>query len=234
MNTVKIAYSIALISLVTACQEGSGGGSGDGSGTLRVNAVINVVNTDDNATSPEDYRTHFWVDVRYADGTIINDASVTLESDQDTIELEPFINPGDDYYDGMHEGIRGSYRLDVRVGADYVSSEVIEVPDIHVFTSPLPGQSVPGADPLEVTWDRAMEADVTLLQTSRFEMDVPDTGAFTIPLGGLDVDSDQVTDEYIYLYRGSVTPLPGAISPASVRVNVQNGMDILVEPDPSL
>ena len=230
MNTLKIAYSIALISLVAACD----GGPGDGTGTLRVNVVINVINSVDNATSPEDFRTVFWADVRHEDGTFIDDASVTLESDQDTIELEHIISPGDDYYDGMHEGVRGSYRLDVTAGAHYVSSAVFEIPDLHVFTAPLPGQSVPGADPLEVTWDRTIEAEETYIQTSQLDMGIPDTGAFTIPRGGLAVDRDQVEYDQLFLYRGTFVPLPGAASFSFVRLNVQNGMDIEVDPDPSL
>lgn len=228
MNTLNIACSIALISLVTAC--GSGG-----SQTLDVTGFVFLDNAIDNAASLNDFTASFRITVTRAGATVDN-AAVTIESDVGTVELD-FVTDIDglQYYDGSQVAGSGSYRIDVIAGDDYLTGAVFEVPDVHTFTAPLPGASVSGTDPLEVTWVREMEADRTNIETRELNVTtIPDGGTYTIPVGGLRVDRDQVEDERIRLWRmNSISPTGGA-NGSSLNVMLRNEINILVEPNPSL
>lgn len=234
MKTLNIISTLAL--LLAACGSDGPGGEdlGAGSQTLVVVADINLNNNLDNASTPNDFTASFDVSVT-RDGAVVDDAVVTVESDGGLVELDFTNNGTQQRYVGSQVAYSGSYRVDVTAGDDYLAGAVVESPDVHTFTAPLPGESVPGTDPLEVIWARELEADAARIETRELDnTGITDLGSYTIPLGGLRVDRDQLEDERIRLWRENrISPIGGA-GGSSISVELRNEINIFVEPDPSL
>ncbi|MBW2701799.1 MAG: hypothetical protein JRF33_13370, partial [Deltaproteobacteria bacterium] len=158
MKTLTYLAALALftLSFTNAC--GDSEDPGTGTQTLLVVAQISMNNQIDNASDANDFDTHVQVEVRRADQPV-TDATVKITDDKGVESQLALVDASKGQYDIDLVGYRGSFGLDVEAGEDKVRGAFLDAPDIHVLTSPEPGDQVPANTELLVRWDRENKAD---------------------------------------------------------------------------
>ena len=240
MNRVVICSGVVSVALI-ACgggDSGPGGAfggverSGDGSGTLEVEARIDASPLDDEtALDATDMRTTFEVDVLDATGADVTGATVVVDSRLGPVVLEE--GGCERRYCGSQSGYAGSYELSVTRGADFLDDVLVHGPSLHRVTAPEAGETVDAATALEVRWSPAGEADQVEVETREMEREIAeDPGAFEIPAGTLRTRDDEPEDERIRVRRERRLSLTGGVGSSSVHVEVRNGIELFTMPVP--
>lgn len=231
-----LTRALVLATLVGGAACASEGGAflpgddpGTGTSTLQVTATAIATPRVPNAGDPADYDTVFHVAVAQA-GVRITSATVTVASVAGAVVLTFDTRDGGAWI-GRQAGYHEIYVLDVARGADSVDDVRSDGPDLHTFTAPLPGAIVDATMPLAVAWTRRDTATQASLHTGLLdEDDVPDTGAFTIPVGGLTSAPDRPVDEEVRLDRRSEVVPAGATTGSTWSIEVRNTIKLTVAP----
>jgi hypothetical protein len=213
MLTRALALTTLLGTVACASEGGAflpGDDPGTGTSTLEVTATAVATPRFLNAGAGDEYDTAFRVVVQKADVRVTMGV-VTVGSVAGTLALTFDTRDGGAWI-GVQAGYHEIYVLDVVSGADLVSDVRIDGPDLHTFTAPMQGALVDATLPLAVTWVRRDTATAAALHTrGGGDTEVPDTGAFTIPPGGLASAPDLEVEEELRLDRMSkVVPAGGA------------------------
>jgi len=229
----------SLVSMLLVCpacgggalDPGSGNSAGDGTGTLLVDGSAHAEPLIANAASPRDFNTEFVVRVTLAD-QVVTTGTVTMTGNSGATELA-FVPDGElaGRWRGVASGYDEVYILDVDTGTDNVSGVRVDGPDVHVFTTPLPGDTVDSLQPLDITWDCDDAADeITLRAGEVGELAITDQRQFTLPAGSLQNEADKTRENELRLERANrVTPSGGVVG-SDMRVSVRQEITILAAP----
>ena len=173
---------IVLLALVTAACGGTSGTANDrnragtGSSTLLVSATVTVTNS---ATSPT---TSLSADVSDGLGAAVTGATVTIQNaglGGDTALVEG-ATPG--HYTASNTSLpSGDFTLSVVKGTDSVQGVVVGSPGLHAINSPALNSTATANQPLDVSWTTPAMSKSATITTRNFNVQVPDTGAYTIP-----------------------------------------------------
>jgi hypothetical protein len=207
---------------------GSGNDPGSGSQTLFVNGDVEATPSVTNASHPSDFSTHFSVAVRKND-VAVTTGDVSITSNAGTVALT--FDTAENRWTGQQAGYEEVYELSVASGDDTVSGVRVDGPALHHFTAPLPGATVDATMPLEVRWARDESAASASFDTEEINaLEIADTGSYTIPVGGLKSNGGEVTQERLRLDRSARVIPAGAVGDSSLRVEIRNEIEILVQP----
>ena len=202
---------------------------GTGTSTLEVTASAIATPRFPNASAAADYDTAFHVAVEKADVRVTMGA-VTVATVAGAVQLTFDTRDGGAWI-GRQAGYHEIYLLDVVSGADSVDDVRSDGPDLHVFTAPPAAAVVDATMPLAVTWTRRDTATHATLRTAALaEAEVPDTGTFTIEVGGLASAPDRRVDEEVRLDRRSEVVPAGATTGSTWTVEVRNTVKVVVAP----
>lgn len=217
---------VSLTLFLVACGGGASNDPGSGTSTLHVDADVSASADLGNASNATDFTTDFSVRVTL-NGQDVQTGTVTITSDAGSVDLAWTGNGN--RWEGRQADYLQAYTLDVTSGSDYVTGVTLVGPDIHVFTSPDGTAAVDGTMPLPVSWSRADQADTATIETEQMDrLQIPDTGAFEIPVGGLKNSPDQTENERIRVERTSRIVPAGAVAGSEVRVSIQNELPLVV------
>jgi hypothetical protein len=231
MRTQFLRAALAACSLA-ACggdlDAGSGNDPGTGSQTLFVNGDVEATPTVTNASHAADFSTHFSVSVRKND-VAVTTGDVSITSNGGTVALA--FDTAENRWLGQQAGYQEVYELAVTSGDDNVAGVRVDGPALHHFTAPLPGAAVDATMPLDVRWSRDESADIASFDTEEINaLDIADTGSYTVPVGGLKSNSGEVTQERLRLDRSARVTPAGAVGDSSLRVQIRNEIEVLVQP----
>ena len=127
------------------------------------------------------------------------------------------------------------YRLDVVSGNDEVVGVIVDGPDIHVFTNPMPGATLDSTVANALSWNRDERADITTFDADEIDrLTIEDTGDFMMTVGVLRAERDQVRENRLELRRTNHVIPAGAIAGSDFAVSVENRMTVLAAPNPAL
>ncbi len=224
-----LAVSVAVCALA-ACggdlDPGAGSDPGTGSLTLFVEADIEASPIITNAGRSDGFQTSFDVRIRKND-VAVTTGTVTVTSNGGAVAL--VYDAGDDRWRGTQATYREVYELSVSSGDDFIDGVRIDGPALHRFTAPLAGAAVDALVPLVVSWERDEAADVARFDTEEInELEIADTGTYTVPVGGLKSKPDETSQERVRLDRSARVVPAGAIAGSSARVEVRNEIELLV------
>lgn len=231
-HVLRALVAVCLALPVAACggdlDPGSGNDPGTGSHTLFVNGDIEASPTVTNASRSPDFTTDFSVGVLRNDAPVTA-GDVTITSNGGTVALVWSSN--ENRWTGRQNGYYEVYELSITSGEDHVSGVRVDGPALHHFTAPLPGAAVSATVPLEVRWDRDEAAATTELDTEEIdEIVIADTGAYSVPVGGLRSNGGETSQERLRIDRIAQVSPAGAIAGSTVRVQIRNEIEILVQP----
>jgi hypothetical protein len=207
---------------------GGGDGSGTGTSTLLVNGVVSASPSINNSSNPADFTTDFSVAVTKAT-VAVTTGTITMTSTAGAVSL--IFDTTTMRWHGAQAGYVGSYTLDVTSGTDAVNAVRVAGPDIHTFTAPLEGATVDSTMVLAVDWVRTGAADAATIRTRALNaLMIPDTAAYTLPIGSLRSKPDQTENEQIDLVRVDHIAPGGAVAGSDFQVSVRNSVDLVVSP----
>jgi len=212
---------IVLLALVTAACGGTSGTAidrnraGTGSSTLLVSATVTVTNS---ATSPT---TSLSADVSDGLGAAVTGATVTIQNaglGGDTALVEG-ATPG--HYTASNTSLpSGDFTLSVVKGTDSVQGVVVGSPGLHAINSPALNSTATANQPLDVSWTTPAMSKSATITTRNFNVQVPDTGAYTIPAA----NNPARTGQRVIIKRANEVEiargLPGSILRATVTTTV--------------
>ena len=234
MCTVPTTAMVALA--LCACSDGgdlapgAGNDPGTGSRTLVVEGAVVASPGRFNAPAGREFETEFSLRLSRDDGPVVS-GTVTITSATGKVALT--------YDQGRWTGSAASYDevyvLDVASGTDRVDSVRLDGPDVHVFTQPAPGATVPSTLPLTVQWARAAEADAAALRTNSTDwIDVADTGTYALPPRALRGEPNRTVDHTLRLARTNRLVPAGAADGSTWSVTIENRLNLNTEPLPPL
>ncbi|MBE7451186.1 MAG: hypothetical protein HS111_20520 [Kofleriaceae bacterium] len=230
-SAVSALASVLVAAPLAACggdalDPGAGDDPGTGSLTLLVDADLEATPVVTNAASADGFRTRFHVAVRKDDAPVTA-GEVVVTSNGGAVSLT--YDAGEARWRGEQAGYHEVYVLSVTSGDDFVDGVRVDGPAPHHFTSPAAGATVDAAAPLVVRWARGEAAAVARFETEALdELEVADSGTFTVPIGGLRSKPGEPEQERLRLDRfARVTPA-GAVAGSSVRVEVRNELALVV------
>jgi hypothetical protein len=231
MRTQSLRATLVACSLA-ACggdlDPGAGSDPGTGSQTLFVNGDVEASPTVTNASRASDFSTHFSVAVRKND-VAVTTGDVTITSNAGTVALA--FDSAENRWLGQQAGYEEVYELSVSSGDDTVTGVRVDGPALHHFTAPLPGATVDATMPLDVRWSRDESADIASFDTEEINaLDIADTGLYSVPVGGLKSNGGEVSQERLRLDRSARITPAGAVGDSSLRVEIRNEIEILVQP----
>lgn len=207
---------------------GSGNDPGSGTSTLFVDGDIEASPLVTNASRSPDFQTRFDVAVRKNDAPVAT-GTVTVSSNGGTVTL--VFDAAENRWTGSQAGYHEVYELNVSSNDDAVDGVRVDGPALHHFTAPLPGAVVSATTPLEVSWQRDETAAVASFDTEEIsELEIADTGSYTVPVGGLKSNGGETTEERLRLDRSARVTPAGAVAGSSMRVQIRNQIDVLVAP----
>lgn len=224
--------------LFTACgsdgdlSPGAGDDVGEGSTTLFVDADVVAAPVVPNAKDPGDFLTTFRVRLERG-GVPLTTGLVSVESSQGVVMLT-YSGEGNRWV-GSQNGYTEVYRLAAKAETDYVDGVKVDGPSVHAFTAPLPGATVDTQAPVMVTWSKSGTAETARIDTDKLdELVIPDSGSYSVPIGGFKSKREEVEQERIRLDRSQrITPL-GAVAGSELRVTVRNEISVVVAAAPTL
>jgi len=214
-----------------ALDPGSGNSAGDGTGTLFVDGSARAEPLIPNAASADDFNTEF--DVRVSlNGQTVNTGTVTMTGSSGTTEL--VFSPDGEFgghWRGLASGYDEVYIMDVDTGTDNVTGVRVDGPDVHVFTAPLPGDTLDSLVPVELTWDCDDNADIITLRAGEVDnIAITDQGTFTLPAGTLRNDSGQTVENELRLSRTNRVTPSGGVPGSELAVSVRQEITVLAQP----
>lgn len=212
---------------LAGCGSAATSNPGTGSATLLVDANVSAENRVVNAANATDFDTRFSVRLSKG-GAALHGATVQIESDLGAVVLVEN-NQTSGRYEGGQTGYAGTYALSAILGADRVEGAALTGPPVHSFSAPLLGAQAIYGQPLEVKWSPG-GADAASLDTRELDsIAVPDTGAYTVPPGGLKkADPGKTAEESVRVVRSSTLALAGGVPGSSLSVSVRNEVTFLV------
>ncbi|TXD36246.1 hypothetical protein FRC96_10360 [Lujinxingia vulgaris] len=244
-NTKKTIGALAAVAMVAACAPSMANAfddvsasevqdlrrQGSGTGTLSVQIHVEADSRRDNAADAEGFETDFEVKV-FRSGQPVRDATVTVsafEGPEWTLRHDD-----DGEYEREVRGYHRAYRVDVVAGDDKVEGVYLAGPAVHTFTAPTPGASVPGDQPVTVSWQAEGSADESWLEGEAFEkVRVDDTTTYTVRPEQLEREWDEVEENEFELTRINRMPINGAASGSEMIIRVKNEVEVRVEPSRS-
>jgi hypothetical protein len=209
---------------------GVGNDPGTGTGTLVVQGAIMASPGRFNAPARRDFETVFSLRVSRNNRPVAN-GTVTIASATGKVPLT---------YDlGRWIGSAASYDevyvLDIASGADRVDSVRIDGPDVHTFSQPLPGSTVPSNMPVTIEWRRAVEADGAAVRTETTDwIEIPDAGSYALPAGALKGEGNRIVPHTVRLARTNRLVPAGAAAGSSWSVTIENQLNVNTEAIPPL
>lgn len=209
---------------------GAGDRDGSGTGTLDVEAAVEVSPRRINAAANSDFTAALSVRVRRG-SEAVSTGTVTITTATGKIPLT--------YVDGRWRGeapiYDEVYALDIASGADRVDAVQIEGPDVHVFTEPSPGQTVLVGMPVPLRWRRTRPADSAAVRSNSSDwIDIPDTGAFELPPAAIRPDTTRPVTHTLRLSRTNVVIPAGATEGSTWSVTIENQVTVRTDPTPPL
>ena len=226
----------SLVSMLVVCvgcgggalDPGSGNSAGDGTNTLFVDGSARAEPLVTNASDAHDFNTEFEVRVALNQQAVTT-GTVTMTGNSGTTEL--VFSPDGDFggrWHGIASGYDEVYIMDVDSGDDNVHGVRVDGPDIHVFTAPLPGDTVDSLLPLDLTWDCDDSADEITLRAGEVDnIAITDQGSFTLPAGTLRADSGQTVDNDLRLTRSNRVTPSGGVPGSELTVSVRQEITVL-------
>lgn len=233
MRNANLWGTAAVVFALAACggdplDPGAGNDPGTGSLTLFVDADVEASPITTNAGRADAFQTSFAVRVRKND-LPVTVGTVTMASNGGPVTL--VYDAQEDRWRGNQAGYFEVYELSVASGDDFVDGVRVDGPAFHTFGAPLPGAVVDATMPLVVTWQREEAAEVASFDTEQIDqLDIADTGSYTVPVGGLKSKPDGTEQERLRLDRSARVIPAGAVGDSSVRVRIRNEIDLLVAP----
>jgi hypothetical protein len=209
---------------------GAGNQAGTGTGTLTVDGIVLASPNRFNASANGDFETEFSVRVLRGNQAVAN-GTVTIATATGKIPLT--------YESGRWRGTAPIYDevyvLDIASGADRVDEVRIDGPDVHKFTEPAAGATVPGAMPVTIKWKRGDEADSAAVRTETIDwIAIPDAGSFALPAGSFRPDTTKPVMHTLRLARTNRVVPAGATAGSTWSVTIENQLDVNTDPQPRL
>jgi hypothetical protein len=227
----------ASILVLAACSgdpldPGAGDDPGGGTNTLEVDGHATAEPRIANARADTDFDTDFEVEVRL-NGQVVTTGTVTVRSRFGETALT--WSDQDNRWNGRMASYDEVYRLDVVSGNDEVVGVIVDGPDIHVFTNPMPGATLDSTVANALSWNRDERADITTFDADEIDrLTIEDTGDFMMTVGVLRAERDQVRENRLELRRTNHVIPAGAIAGSDFAVSVENRMTVLAAPNPAL
>jgi len=237
-SLVRTVLTIFVVAVAGgACSDGEAGlapGVGDdpgtGTRTLVVEGAIVASPLRFNTAASRDFETGFSLRVSRNNRPVAT-GTVTITSATGKVPLTYELG----HWTGSAESYDEVYVLDVASGADRVDSVRIEGPDVHVFSEPPAGATVPSNVPLLLKWRRTVEADAAAVRTETTDwIAIPDEGSYSLPGGALKDDGNRVVLHTLRLARTNRLVPAGAAQGSSLSVTIENRLNVSTEPVPPL
>jgi hypothetical protein len=233
MRTVHTTAMVALA--LWACSDGAdlmpgaGNDPGTGTRTLVVEGAVAALPMRFNAPVGRNFATEFSLRLSRDDGPVV-DGTVTITSATGKVSL----TYEQDRWTGSAQSYDEVYVLDVASGADHIDSVRLDGPDVHVFTQPLPGATVPTTLPLTIQWIRTAEADAAALRTESTDwIEIADAGSYVLPPRALKGEPNR-PDFTVRLARTNRMVPAGAAAGSTWSVTIENRLKLDTEPLPPL
>jgi hypothetical protein len=226
LTTAMVALTLCACSEGVDLEPGAGNDPGTGTRTLVVEGAVAASPKRFNAPDGRSFETEFSIRLSRDDRPVVS-GTVTITSATGKVSLT--------YEDGRWTGSAPSYDevyvLDVASDADRIASVRVDGPDVHVFTQPPPGATVPSTLPLTVQWSRAAEADAAAVRTDSIDwIAIPDTGSSELPPRAL----RGAVDHTVRLARTNQLVPAGAGAGSTWSVTIENRLNLSTEPLPPL
>ena len=228
----------ASILLLAACgsdplDPGAGNNGGDGTRTLLVDGHASAEPSFDNAKLATDFTTEVSVRVSL-DNVQVTTGSVTLTSRFGETPLA-WTDADGGRWRGSMASYDEVYELNVISGNDEVRGVIVDGPDIHIFTAPMPGATLDSTVQNPVTWERDELADITTFDAEEVDrITINDTGDYMMGIGVLKAEKDKSRENRLELTRTNHVAPEGAIGGSDFAVSVSNRITVLAAPNPAL
>jgi hypothetical protein len=232
---------IALLTsvLLAACgsdalDPGEGSDPGGGTNTLYVEGRASAEPRIVNATA-NDFDTEFSIDLSL-NGAPVTTGTVTITSRFATTPLS-FIDTsnGQGRWEGRAGGYDQSYQLDVKSGTDEVTGVIVDGPDLHRITGPAAGATLDSTVATNLTWDREDGAQIITFRSDAVDrITITDSGSYSMGPGVLKAEKDQTRENRLELRRTNHIAPHGAIGGSDFAVSVEQYVDVIAQPDPTL
>lgn len=204
---------------------GAGDSPGTGTGTLTLEGTVSAEPTINNAKDAANFTTEISVRITRG-GADVTSGEVTVHTAAGDVALLYEANPN--RWHAVQNGYREVYELDATSGTDEVLGVRVDGPDFHTITAPAQGAVVDSRVALDVTWDRGDTADTASVHTHDVDVDVADSGRYTLPALSLRSKPDQTENDQIEITRSQQIAPAGATAGSSFRVSVRNQIDLVV------
>src|SRR5262252_6095879 len=153
-------------------------------------------------------------------GAAATGASVSFSTPSGVVNLVESGTPGT--YTAQQAGhLPGTYNLSVTRGRD-VAAGAIDMPDLHVITTPAVDDTISTNGALNVTWNRSAASQEAWIDTKNWTTgSQADNGSGKVPKGHNDVNSSQSVGVTRRNSSAPATMAIGSLLRASVRVSIQ-------------
>jgi hypothetical protein len=209
---------------------GAGNHAGTGTKTLAVEGIVVASPTRFNAPANTDFEAEFSIRVLRNNQAVAN-GTVTITTPTGKIPLT--------YQLGRWRGAAPIYDevyvLDIATGADRVDAVRIDGPDVHVFSEPVAGSTVPVRMPVTIKWNRSYEADSAAVRTQTIDwIAIPDSGSYVLPAGAFRPDSTRPLTHTLRLARTNRVAPAGATAGSTWSVTIENQLEVNTDAQPPL
>ena len=209
---------------------GAGNQPGTGTGTLAVDGLVLASPNGFNGPANDDFEAEFSVRVLRNNQPVAN-GTVTITTAAGKIPLT--------YQLGRWRGVAPIYDevyvLDIASGTDRVDAVRIDGPDVHVFTEPSAGQTVPSTLPVPIKWNRSDEADSAAVRTDTVDwIEIPDAGSYALRAGAFKSDPSRPLMHTLQLARTNRVVPAGAVAGSTWKVTIVNQLIVNTDPTPRL
>ena len=214
---------ILVIAALAASCGGSGAGTavdrnraGTGSSTLRVTGSVDVTVSD---TAPV---TNFQISLRDGTGANVSGATVTVHTPAlgDVPLVEASAGTGN-YTNSKTSYPGGDVVVTVVRGSDVVQGVVVGYPGEHTINSPTLNSTVSSSQALHVSWTTPATAKAATVTTRDYNIQVPDTGAYDVPVASNPVRASQ----RVIVVRSNEVDVAGGLPTSRMRVTVTTTVD---------
>jgi hypothetical protein len=222
--------------LLAACggdplDPGAGNDPGGGTNTLFVEGRASANPRIVNATA-NDFDTEFSIRIEL-NGAAVTTGSVTVTSRFASVPLTYIVD--NQHWEGRAGGYDQVYQLDVKSGTDEVTGVVVDGPDLHHITGPAAGASLDSTVATNLTWDREDAAQIITFKSDQIDrITITDTGTYSMGPGTLKAEKDKTKENTLELRRTNHVAPHGAIGGSDFAVSVEQRVDVIAQPDPSL
>jgi hypothetical protein len=234
VNTNRsLAFVVGITALAGGCasdplEPGAGNSPGEGTSTLLLEGNARATPRTKNAATADLFDTSFTLRITRS-GAAVTTGTVIISDQGGKLPLtyDPSRDTG--RWVGTQSGYYEVYQIDIVDGTDKITNVRVDGPDIHTITAPTLGASLVATAPIPLAWKRSDSAQTTYLDTRVVDkIQIPDTGAYMLPVGSVKSKKDQAENDTINLTRvNKVTPTGGAAG-STFEVRVSNSIDVLV------